>query len=283
VVELRAAEEDLLRLQSRYSDAHPEVMRAKTAVERLRRVAEGNRATAPATAPGEDAESTAGDPESHTMLATGNLAQSIVRERERVATIQTQIELAEEQIKTAESRRSAIAARMNQVEARLNRMPLHEQELAKVTRDYEISMENYQSLLEKRIEAELASEMETRQKAEKFSVLDAARLPERPVRPDRVLLLAVTVGAGLLASCLIGFGVELKNNVLLGEWELPPNVALLGQVPFIQIDPETGEATANPAGGSWRRIPKMAWIAAFFTLILALAAASALYFGWLPF
>ena len=212
------------------------------------------------------------------MLANGNLAQSIVRERERVENLQTQIKLAEEQIRAAEARRAAIAGRMSQVDARLNRMPAHEQELAKVNRDYEISMDNYRSLLEKRIEAELASEMETRQKAEKFSVLDAARLPQRPVRPDRVLLLAVTVGAGLFASCLIGFGVELKSNVLLGEWELPPSVNLLGQVPFIQIDPETGEPTSGPAAKSRFRIPKVAWIAASLLLLLSLAAAAAIYF-----
>jgi hypothetical protein len=162
-------------------------------------------------------------------------------------------------------------------------MPLHEQELAKVNRDYEISMENYKSLLEKRIEAELASEMETRQKAEKFSVLDAARLPEKPVRPDRVLLLAITVGAGLFASCLIGFGVELKNNVLLGEWELPPSVSLLGQVPFIQFDPHGGgESTSAESGGARRsRFPRLAWAAASLLLVLAVAAGASLYFGWL--
>lgn len=216
------------------------------------------------------------------MLSNSNLSQSIVRERERIANLESQIQLATEQIRAAEARRVALAGRVNQVEARLNRMPLHEQELAKVTRDYEISMENYRSLLEKRIEAELASEMETRQKAEKFTVLDPARLPEKPVRPDRVLLLAVTVGAGLFASCLIGFGVELKSNVLLGEWELPPNATLLGQVPFIQIDPDTGEPTSRAIGRRFR-IPKFAWIAASVVLLLVLGLGAAMYFGWMPF
>jgi hypothetical protein len=161
-------------------------------------------------------------------------------------------------------------------------MPLHEQELAKVNRDYEISMENYRSLLEKRIEAELASEMEIRQKAEKFSVLDAARLPERPIRPDRALLLAITLGAGLLAGCVIGFGAELRNNVLLGEWELPPGVALLGQVPFIQFDPDTGEPAVDSRGARWR-FPRLAWIASSLMLVLVMAVGAARYLGWLSF
>ena len=281
--DLRRAEDELLRLEARYSDAHPEVVRARAAVDRLRQLAETSRSPEPAPAATEEpANSQEGDG-SFNMLADGNLTQSIVRERERVENLRTQITLAEEQIKAATARRGQIAARMSAVEARLNRMPMHEQELAKVNRDYEISMENYRSLLEKRIEAELASEMETRQKAEKFTVLDAARLPEKPVRPDRVLLLAVTLGAGLLASCLIGFGVELKSNVLLGEWELPPDVTLLGQVPFIQIDPETGEATTGAGGRSRFRIPKLAWIASSLVLTLAIAVATSVYFGWMSF
>lgn len=285
IAEMRRAQDELAQLESRYSSAHPEVVRARAMVERLKQAVQASPAAdaKPAqtvTIP-EAAEQVGLDPTN--LLAGGNLAQSIVRERERVRNIQTQIELAQEQIKTAEARRGMIAARMNQVDARLNRMPMHEQELAKVTRDYGISMDNYQSLLEKRIEADLASEMETRQKAEKFSVLDAARLPEKPVRPDRVLLLAVTVGAGLFASCLIGFGVELKSNVLLGEWELPPNVTLLGQVPFIQIDPETGEPTSGAAGGGRFRISKPLWIASSLVLMLVVAAATSFYFGWMPF
>ncbi len=286
VLDLRRAQEELATLESRYSEAHPEVVRARAAVERFRRVADENKAAAAAATPPPSGDEAVEQPDSFTgtMITNGNLAQSIVRERERVETLQTQIKLADQQIKAAEARRGKIGGSMGQVDARLGRMPVHEQELAKVNRDYEISMENYRSLLEKRIEAELASEMETRQKAEKFTVLDAARLPEKPIRPDRVLLLAVTVGAGLLASCLIGFGVELKSNVLLGEWELPLDVSLLGQVPYIQIDPETGEATSRPSGSSrFLRIPKLAWIASSLVLTLVIAVATSVYFGWMNF
>ena len=280
LVELRRAEEELYALESRYSPNHPDVTRARDAVARIRRVVEQAAAAAPEPAQPEPSPAPPGDGGERTLslLADGGFAQSIVRERERIQNLRAQIEMADQQIKTAEARRAAVVARMGQVDSRLGRMPVHEQELAKVNRDYEISMENYRSLLEKRIEADLASEMETRQKAEKFSVLDPARLPEKPIRPDRVLLLAITVGASLLASCLIGFGVELKNNVLLGEWELPPNVTLLGQVPFIHFDAETGEATA---GRKRWRIPRFAWIGLALLVVVAAAGGAAMYFGWL--
>jgi hypothetical protein len=57
---------------------------------------------------------------------------------------------------------------------------------------------------------------------------------------------------------------------------------LLGQVPFIQIDPETGEPTSRPVGGRFR-IPKLAWIASSVVVTLAAALAASLYFGWMSF
>ena len=282
--DLQRAEDDLYRLQSRYSENHPDVRRAKEIVASIKRLVEQT-PQAPPAPPAEGApppsEAVSGET-TLSMLVDGGFAQSIVRERERIQNLQAQIELADQQIKTAEARRAAVLARMGMTDSRLGRMPLHEQELAKVNRDYEISMENYRSLLEKRIEAELASEMEIRQKAEKFSVLDAARLPERPIRPDRALLLAITLGAGLLAGCVIGFGAELRNNVLLGEWELPPGVALLGQVPFIQFDPDTGEPALESRGARWR-FPRVAWIASSLMLVLVMAVGAARYLGWLSF
>ncbi|MCB1018405.1 MAG: hypothetical protein KDC27_00685 [Acidobacteria bacterium] len=293
MLELRRAEEMLMQLEARYSEKHPEVLRMQTTVNRLRRLVKENASSGAAPEKAADPISSEETGESDlaalALLADGNYAQAIVRERERIQNLQAQIELADQQIETAKARRAAVLGRTSQVDSRLGRMPLHEQELSKVTRDYEISMENYRSLLEKRIEAELASEMETRQKAEKFSVLDPARLPQRPVRPDRVLLLAITMGAGLLASCLIGFGVELKNNVLLGEWELPPNVALLGQVPFIQFDADGGAADvgaadsdAPPMRRSWLSKKLLAAVAVL-VILAAGAVGVAVYKGWLSF
>jgi capsular polysaccharide biosynthesis protein len=79
----------------------------------------------------------------------------------------------------------------------------------------------------------MAAEMELNQKSESFRVLDSARIPEKPIKPDRLLLSVAGWGVGLALATGIGLAIELNKNVLLGEWELPADTPILGRVPKI--------------------------------------------------
>ena len=136
---------------------------------------------------------------------------------------------------------------MAEVEARVANLPLREQDLAAVVRDYEISKANYQSLLRKKMDADLATEMERRQKSERFVLLDPPRVPEKPIKPHRLLLGLLGSGMGLVCGALIGFGRELKKNVFLGEWELPTDIQILGQIPEFCVT--AAAPTERSAGG----------------------------------
>ncbi|MBI1353822.1 MAG: hypothetical protein GC160_05700 [Acidobacteria bacterium] len=287
--ELNRALEQLAALEARYSDSHPDVIRGRSQVEVLRQRVEAA-AKAAAEEP-QEAEATipsaaTGGADSEKIPISSDMAQSMARELDRINQLQVQISLLDDDIKAAQTRRQELVGRLGAEQGRLGRIPMHEQELSKVVRDYDISVRNYQALLDKRIEADLASELETRQKAEKFTVLEPARLPEKPIRPDRELLMLVTCGAGLVVGCLLGFGTELRSNVLLGEWELPPNVAVLGQVPMIQLEPDSAaaEPTGARSGRSTSRLPKRALIASSVILsVAALAVATSFYLGWISF
>ena len=70
-------------------------------------------------------------------------------------------------------------------------------------RDYETLETGYTSLLQKSEQARIALNLERRQIGEQFRLIDAPRLPERPVSPDRLRLTLLAALAGL------GFGVGL--------------------------------------------------------------------------
>jgi polysaccharide chain length determinant protein (PEP-CTERM system associated) len=82
---------------------------------------------------------------------------------------------------------------------RIEDTPRREQELALLTRDYDLLKSNYQSLLDKKIQAQMAENLERKQQGEQFKVLDPARLPVTPVKPDRnkILLMGVVMGLAL--------------------------------------------------------------------------------------
>jgi polysaccharide chain length determinant protein (PEP-CTERM system associated) len=82
---------------------------------------------------------------------------------------------------------------------RIEDTPRREQELLLLTRDYDLMKANYQSLLDKRIQAQMAENLERKQQGEQFKVLDPARVPVTPVRPDRnrILLFGLAIGLGV--------------------------------------------------------------------------------------
>ncbi len=284
-VELRRAEETLAALLARYSDSHPDVRRVRSQIEVLtKRVAALNaeEPAEPEPEPTPTSTQTAGQQSAERPNSAG-MVQAILGERSRIKEIELQIGLLDDAVRKAQTDRQKLMARLGETQFRLSRIPMHEQELSKVVRDYDSSRRNYQSLLDKRIEADLASELEIRQKAEKFTVLEPARLPERPIRPDRELLMMITCGAGLFVGCLLGFGTELRANVLLGEWELPPNVTVLGQVPLIQLDSEAAEGEGARGKRAGSKTAKRALIASSVIVSLVVVAATSFYFGWIKF
>ena len=63
---------------------------------------------------------------------------------------------------------------------RVEETPKKEEELVLLTRDYELLKKNYQSLMDKKIQARMFENLERRQQGEQFKVLDPARMPETP-------------------------------------------------------------------------------------------------------
>jgi polysaccharide chain length determinant protein (PEP-CTERM system associated) len=82
---------------------------------------------------------------------------------------------------------------------RIEETPKREQEMVNLVRDYDLLKSQFQSLMDKKYQAQMAENLERKQQGEQFIVLDPARLPEKPSKPNRNGLLAV--------GALLGFGV----------------------------------------------------------------------------
>ena len=86
---------------------------------------------------------------------------------------------------------------------RVENVPKREEEMSTLLRDYNLLQENYQSLLDKKIQAQLAENLERTQKGEQFKILDPATPPMSPFKPDRnkffgfAFVLGLGLGGGL--------------------------------------------------------------------------------------
>jgi protein tyrosine kinase modulator len=277
------AEARLAALRSRYSEDHPDVRRAAAEVERQKQAeaALGPEQTAPQAAdPGQDNPDTAG--------IDFAVAENLRHQQERVNNVKAQLRVNVDTLQSLEESKQRILAEIADVQLRVRNLPLREQELAKEIRDYDISKANYQSLLNKRMDADVAAEMETRQKAERFTVLDIARVPEKPIKPQRELLVAAGCFAGLLLGLCLAVVVEYRDNVVLGEWEMAPGTVVLGRISPIAVK-ETAAAGQNRMG--WRRpleTPpprarlRPAFRHALWLGLLVVLLATGFYKGWGP-
>jgi polysaccharide biosynthesis transport protein len=180
-------------------------------------------------------------------------APELVRTRNQLATLKAQLKGSEAELANREAEQQRILRTLNVYQSRIERLPIREQEMAQITRDYEASKENYKSLLDKKMAAGMSLDMERRQQSERFVVLDRAQVPEKPFKPNRPKLYAAGAGVSLALALLLGSVAELRRNVLLGEWELPSGTPVLARLPYIEVPIAPGPTKSVDRGWFGRR------------------------------
>lgn len=243
-VPARRASDDLQaqlnQLRLRYSEDHPDVRRLSAEVERLRQLEAQQAVNQPPPGPA-PVKPLAPDP----AVNQGDVAQlraDLQRTKERVSTIKVQIAETKRDIQSRKELEGRRMQEMNAYQGRLERIPVREQEMSQITRDYDTSLRNYQSLLDKKLAAGMAADLERRQKGERFTLVDPARTPEAPIKPNRKLLSGLGSLVGLALGLALGVGLEFRKGQFLGEWELPAGTPVLGRLPYIEL---TGAASTG--------------------------------------
>jgi capsular polysaccharide biosynthesis protein len=103
-------------------------------------------------------------------------------------------------------------------------------------RDYEIARTKYQSVVSRRVEAEIAQELEAKSAESLFRVVSPAGVPVSAARPDRVggVLIAFLVALGL--GVLTAVVLEMRDDSIRDTQDLRERLPLpvLAVVPNMQ-------------------------------------------------
>lgn len=201
--ELQAQLENLL---TRYTDRHPDVLRLKARIADLQKQAQNK--IAPDTA-AEDGQ------------APGQAASALLSPE-----LRAQYNEIRDEIRRLERDIADTSGQIAIYQKRIENTPKREQELLSLKRDYDNILTTHNSLLARKLEAEIAVNMERKQKGEQFRVLDNARLPEKPVKPDMKKLFVLIVGAGLAVGGGIIFLLEYLDNTLKRPEEIETDLEL---------------------------------------------------------
>jgi len=150
--------------------------------------------------------------------------------------LQSQLKSVEEEIEKHKQEQGRLKKLVGGYQAKLEAIPVREQQIAELVRDYEISKVHYTQLLGNQLSAETATQLEVRQKGEKFSVLDPAQPAERPSSPNRQLLNSVGAVAGLGLGFLLALMTEFLGTSITAPEQITAasGLAVLEVIPIIR-------------------------------------------------
>lgn len=215
----------LQAMKSRYSDRHPDVARLAAMVARLEKEEEK------ASASGSDRRNGAASsrPSGATKVA--------VVQREGLL---NQLKLVEQEIQNIFGGIRKTAAEIERYRQRIEAGPKIEQMYLEVRRGYEEASESYQNLLQQRMQAEMATDLERKQKGEQFKVIAYPSIPEKPSKPKTAIILFI--GLNLALAC--GFALlYLREHQDPNFWsskhlESELKLPILARIPVIYTDQE---------------------------------------------
>jgi len=194
ITQLNSLKTDLTIARSKYKENHPDVMDLKKRIAnlepRVMKLLEGKEARVKVQ--GAD-------------ITEEDLPFPIpIKENERLlAQYKEQYNDALSEAKRLRQEEKNLKEEIALYQKRIEATPKLEQELSLLTRDYEFLKTSYQSLLDKRTQAQMAENLERKQQRDQFKVVDPARLPEKPIRPDPKKVLLI----GAMAGMLFGLGL----------------------------------------------------------------------------
>jgi polysaccharide chain length determinant protein (PEP-CTERM system associated) len=216
----------LADMQAHYTENYPDVRKLKQQIadlEQLKQQALSN--------PGK-----AGDPKGSPQVTSYADVKDMAPRME----LESQVKANQVEIASRQRDVKQLQAQLAEYQVRLNASPVREQEFADITRDYNQSRTNYDALLTKKNQSEMATDLEKTQQGERFQMIDPPNLPLTPYSPNRLKLAGLGVAVGLLLGFGFAGGAELLDGRVYSERELRKLVSaeILADIPPLPLPEE---------------------------------------------
>jgi polysaccharide chain length determinant protein (PEP-CTERM system associated) len=186
--------------------------------------------------------------------------------------LQSELNIASVELTSIAQQRGSLNEQLKKLEQNVAQTHQVERGYYDLMRDLENHKAKYTELKAKYLEAKLSQNLEAEQKAEKFTLLEPPRVPEKPEKPNRLKILflgfVLSVGGGLGAGLL----AEMMDNSIRSHTEL---TQLTGSEPLVVIP-----YIANQEDLARTRRNKINF--ALLGIFLLIGAAVAIHFFYMP-
>jgi polysaccharide chain length determinant protein (PEP-CTERM system associated) len=235
---------ELADLRSRYHEDHPDIKRKK---KELNDFLADNAAIFKVDGEGEGAD----------VQAPATL-------------LSTQIDITRREIERRKAEAIRIQRDIDEYKRRIERTPRIDQELAELSKNYEVLQEKYRDYMEKYEDARAALRIEESQQGERFEIIEAALPPAVPVKPVPL----VVYGMGLMVGLVIFVGPSISKHFLIPTVMSESGLEELSDLPILT----TIGRLETPAIEREQRRRKLGNIVASVLFVSAFAAVAILYF-----
>ncbi len=229
-------------LRQKYADEHPDVAKAKRALAAL------------AALPAVDT-SRARKPDNPVYI-----------------NLKSQIESTIAQVQSLRTERDEMRTKLALFDMRVSQTPEVEREYLELVRDMESSRARFRELRDKQMQAQVAEQLERGRKAERFTLIEPPIFPEKPYRPNRMLIVML----GLVLAVVGGVGVALLREAIDQTVHSPRDVMRVLQAPVLAVLP----TIASPLLA--RRRSRARKILAVGVLVLIGFAVAGLHYFFMP-
>ncbi|MCW8930346.1 MAG: Wzz/FepE/Etk N-terminal domain-containing protein [Gammaproteobacteria bacterium] len=159
-------------------------------------------------------------------------------------------------------------SRYNKLQKLINTIPEIEAQLTALNRDYDITYKKYQEFLERRESASISESVDQTTESVQFKVLEAPRVENSPVGPNRILLSSAVLIVGIIGGLGFAFLLSQINPVVTSGKELSEITGL----------PVFGVVSANDSPVQRKRRSLMVY--SYMSLSLVLLLCYGALIGW---
>ena len=217
---------NLLSLQAKYTDDHPDVIKAKADIAEVKReLAEINKASAQA-----------GDNAPDKPSAT---------EPAEIRQLRLQVHQYTDVISAATRDQQRLQKEIDVYQGRVAISPAVEEQYKQLARDYTNAQQNYNDLLGNKSKADLTVKMNNQSQGERMVELEGANMPDAPSFPNRLLFAGGGLGAGFGLGLGLVLWLELRDKSIRNEADA--EAAL--QLPMLVSVPWVGEGAESNGNG----------------------------------
>ena len=139
--------------------------------------------------------------------------------------LQAQLNSAVSSLEALRKTRADVKRRLESYATRLERGPGIEPEYLVLTRERDTSMQKYQDIRSRLMEAKVSEGLEVQRKGERFSLIDPPSLPEKPAKPNRMAIVVLGMIFALIGGVGSGTVAEAVDRSIRG----PEQLAMLTQ------------------------------------------------------